>query len=171
MVLNTMTSTPDEGPTSQIELALRQCPASIQMHIKHIFGLVPRWGGSYEQMAEFAGKAPVRLNPKLKVLVGAVESDKCFMANDDNEALEHCERALDVGPYWEFLADRARILNRLERFQEALAALDKAIEQRPQVTWLHLLRARVLGSLKRPEEAQKASALARELDPLERLIL
>ena len=170
MNLNTLEGTVEPPRASQLTLGLKACPASFQIHMKAIVELTPRWGGSYEQMARFAAKAPVKANPKLKVLVGTIASDRCVLEKKTPEtALPHCEKALAVGPYWEFLYNKAIVLMYLGRHEEALAAVDKAIEQRPQKARVLAARASLLRKLGRGDDAAAALALLNELDPQERL--
>ena len=119
-------------------------------------------GGTYEEMKAYAAAAPVSVNPKLKVLEGAVEYDKCSLATNPTVALEHCRKALLAGPSWE-----AHVLARLRRFPEALVALDQAIAQRPQKARVHIIRAYVLYELSRDAEGKKAEKLAMDLDPFD----
>ena len=118
-------------------------------------------------MKAFATNAPVSVNPKLKVLQGAVEYDKCSLEKNPTAALEHCRKALLVGPYWEYLNEKAHVLSRLRRFPEALVALDQAIAQRPQKARVHIMRAYVLYELNRDAEGKKAEKLAMDLDPFD----
>jgi tetratricopeptide (TPR) repeat protein len=130
----------------------------------------PRWGGSYEQMLALAAAAPIATNPKLKVLPGYVDLDLASMARlekRDEEALAHDERALRNGPYWEFQLDKAKTLVRLERYREALEAVDLSIRQRPQKARAHATRATALGNLGKWIEAADAAAYACTLDAFE----
>jgi tetratricopeptide (TPR) repeat protein len=160
MKLNMVTSHDDP---SQLALALKQCPGSLQMNIKAVSQMNPRYGGSYEAMRDFAAKAPVALNPKLTVLRGMASLEKCTTTADHRVALQHCEKALEAGPYFDFLYAQAEILRELGKLQEALAALDQAIEARPQKPYVHLQRAYVLHDLGREKEALAARKLALDL--------
>ena len=167
MQFNSMTSTTEAPGEGQLELGLKQCPGSLQMHIKAIMALTPRWGGSYEEMKAYAANAPVSVNPRLKVLEGAVEYDKCSLAKKPTVALEHCRKALLAGPYWEYLNEKAHVLSKLRRFPEALVALEQAIAQRPQKARVHIMRAYVLYELSRDAEGKRAEKLAMDLDPFD----
>ncbi|MGC4117570.1 MAG: DUF4034 domain-containing protein [Myxococcales bacterium] len=152
----------------EVEAGLQLCPASLQLHAKIMGSLTPRWGGSYEAMLAFAGKAPVERNPKLVVLPGFVDLDLASVARSEGRpkaALRHAEKALQAGPYWEFLLDKAKSLLDLRRNEEALEAIEAAIEQRPQKARAHALRAIALCRLGEPDHAQSALAYGQAIDP------
>ncbi len=151
-----------------LDQALALCPTSLQLHAKIMGLMTPRWGGSYEAMRAFAARAPVERNPKLAILPGLAEIDRASVARSagrHREALRHDERALKRGPYWEFLLDKARTLLALGDNDEALDAVDAAIEQRPQKARAHAVRALALCRLGKPTAAQAALDYAREIDP------
>lgn len=135
------------------------CPASFQLHARVMPALAPKWGGSFEAMQAFAADAPVERNPKLALLAGFVHLEQC--TRDD---LGACERAIAVGPYWDFLGEAAWALLVAHRPAEALKLLDRALEQRPQKARLHAMRAVALDYLMREREANKERAAATAID-------
>jgi tetratricopeptide (TPR) repeat protein len=57
------------------------------------------------------------------------------------------------------------LLSKFKKYEQALAAFDKAIEVKPNDSWAWMLRSTVLGQLKRYEEAIAACDKAIELNP------
>ena len=123
----------------------KACPSCFSVRSRYVNGLQPRWGGSYRDMEAFAKRAPVALNPRLKLLRGYVETDRASVAINAkklDDALDLANAACALGPHWDFLAERADVLMEKNDFEHALVDLDAAIELRPELPWLHAKRAR-----------------------------
>ena len=129
-----------------LKRALELCPACFELRRQYIVGLEPRWGGSYEEMEQFA-KESQRMsgsNPQLRVLLGlayADQSQAACSAHRSDEAVELQNQALSYGQYWNFFLGRARALRCSQRFQEALLDLNRAIALRPGKADLYIERA------------------------------
>lgn len=81
--------------------------------------------------------------------------------------IESPEQQLPPGwtPPAEFWAMSAEVCLRADRPQEALVAIDRALEQQPAVALYHHNRAAALVALGRQDAARQALAEARRLDP------
>jgi tetratricopeptide (TPR) repeat protein len=114
--------------------ALKVCPGCLKVRIAYMGTLTPRWGGTYEAMRAFVMESPLRLNPRFRMLAGQVDLDRAELAeiaNDDAGALVAIDDAAKADNHFSYLVERARILLRLKRYDEAVATLDRADAQRP----------------------------------------
>ena len=94
----------------------------------------PRWGGSYEEMQEFAAKSQHADNPQLRSLFGSSYWDNGNIAQNAKrfpEAIQLYTKALSFGEYWAFYYGRGGAAVRAKRYKEALPDLNRAIELRP----------------------------------------
>src|SRR5262249_22518374 len=129
-----------------LKRALELCPACFELRRQYIVGLEPRWGGSYEEMEQFA-KESQRMsgtNPQLRVLLGLAYADQAqaaCSAHRYDEAIELQNQALSYGQYWNSLLGRARVLRCSQHFQEALLDLNRAIALRASKADLYIERA------------------------------
>jgi tetratricopeptide (TPR) repeat protein len=126
------------------------CPSCFSVRSKYIVSLEPRWGGSYDAMEAFAARAPVALNPRLKLLRGYVETDRAAVAQREkklDDALRFANAACALGPHWDFLSTRADVLVDRNDFEHALSDLDAAIELRPELPALRRDRAKIYEKL------------------------
>lgn len=153
--------------------ALKYCPDCFQVRVTYMLSLRPRWGGSYKAMDAFAEEsARASNNPKMRLLAGYADSDRCNLAYHEDQyaaALELCDAAVRTGEHWDFLHGRSDVLWMLDRDAEALADLDRAVALRPQDPDVLHDRARVL-----KHGGQRARFVAdvnvlREIDPVEGL--
>ncbi len=126
------------GPRAEFaELSRRAfelCPACLQPRVVEQNALEPRWGGSYRAMKAAADAAPVALNAKLRLLPGYSEIDRAhgFVRDGQLErALEHVERACQLGEHVDFLDEKGDVLLRLKDVPAALAAFSRALELAP----------------------------------------
>lgn len=104
--------------------ALTLCPTCYTVRLTQLLMLEPRWGGSYEAMEQAARGAPVKDNPRLKLLSGFVDSERAHeleVEGRDEEALVVINRACALGAWPDFRSQRANILLRLDRTDEAAA--------------------------------------------------
>ncbi|MDB4994199.1 MAG: hypothetical protein JWM74_1631 [Myxococcaceae bacterium] len=110
------------------------CPSCFTIQQSYLRTLPPRWGGSYAQIQNVLSKLDVTKNPRLGVLLGyedLVRARDHETAQKYDEAVADMDRAVKHGVYWEYLLERAELLERLDRFDEALADLDSAVASRP----------------------------------------
>ena len=92
--------------------ALVRDPGSFNLRAAHMWGLKPRWGGSYEAMDAFARESQEAAprNPRLRHLLGSADADRASTAGQRegwSEAIELYDQALKHGREAAFLADRA----------------------------------------------------------------
>jgi tetratricopeptide (TPR) repeat protein len=162
--LNKLTGFEEPGKT-QLDLALKQCPGSWQMNMKYFTTLAPEWSGDPGAMDAFASAAPVKLNPKLALLKGAKHGYQCIKEPDHKKAVELCDLALKVGPYWEWQFAKAGSLLHLGRFEEGRELMELALAQRPQKARVLFSKIWVLRKLGRVDEAGATAALFKAIEP------
>jgi tetratricopeptide (TPR) repeat protein len=131
-----------------LDSALRIQPYSFLLRVSHMHNLLPRWGGSYDAMEEFADEsAPfAKRNPRIKALKGFVDLDRAekFEGDDQNgDAIEAYQRALRFGDYWEFRYQRGSYYSRSDLDEEALEDFNAVLLQHPQSDDALNSRARV----------------------------
>jgi tetratricopeptide (TPR) repeat protein len=100
----------------------------------YMSALTPRWGGSYEEMMEFARERNDPSNPRLRLLPGYIALDKADLLLIDKEprqALTTIQLAFAFGEHWEFLYERAAVKDHLDDLEEAMADLNRALALRP----------------------------------------
>jgi tetratricopeptide (TPR) repeat protein len=122
---------------SFLDKALKLQPSSFVLRMAHMHNLEPRWGGSYEEMAQFATEsAPVaRRNPRIAALKGYVDLDQgrvAEAAGRNGDAIESYQRALQYGNLWEFRYRQGRYNSRADRDQAALDDFNSVLVQYPQ---------------------------------------
>ena len=168
----TANGAPIEIKRRLIDQALVACPECFQVRVTFMFSLVPRWGGSYPEMRAFAEESTrAAANPKLRVLAGYADADRCDMLRHDKklpESLAICNRALAAGESADFYDERARTLFKSNP-AAALADVNRALWLRPQRTDLLERRADLLMGLRRFSEHARDVALLKEIDPIHHL--
>ncbi len=156
-----------------LQEALDRCPDCFQIRVTFMLSLRPRWSGSYAQMAAFARESSRRsTNPKMQVLAGFLDSDRCDLLARAPKlrvaALAACNRALAFGEAVAFFENRARILQTSDP-EAALADINRALTLRPQDLESLALRARILARQRDYAGHARDIALLRELDPVRRV--
>jgi tetratricopeptide (TPR) repeat protein len=151
-----------------LEAALAVCPTCFQVRVAHIYGLRPIWGGSFQEMDEFAASAQTHAdqNPRLRLLAGYVALERCRSSANEKKLEEAAAHCAELAPHahWEFEMQRARLFLFQKKYGEALELLDRAVAQRPQD--LNLLRDRTwaLEGLDRWEELGETTLAIRRQD-------
>jgi tetratricopeptide (TPR) repeat protein len=150
--------------------ALKAVPESFRVRRAHMQALLPRWGGSYEEMQKFTheSQAYASKNPKLRWLRGMVAWDQGNVAVRDKNyelAIRRFTEALEAGEYNQFYTDRADAYNRMKQYDRALADANQALQLYPQAPETLAERARTLVELGRLDEAKRDLALAWKIDP------
>jgi len=112
-------------------------PGSYELHNDFMQVLKPRWGGSYELMAEFAELAArsTFINPRLATLRGAISEDLAFdlsRSNKYEEELAELTKALAYGPDWRYLLARGVVYYYLKQYDKALNDLHDSLIQYPE---------------------------------------
>lgn len=141
-----------------VEKALQIYPGSYLLRFQHMLALLPRWGGSYEEMEQFAREsAPyAKQNPAIKTLSGFVYWDLADLADnngDSRKAIPLYEKALESGENWTFLSDLADACFRYGMYDKALRTIDRAIALRPTNASGHITRSKILIKQQKWDEA------------------
>jgi tetratricopeptide (TPR) repeat protein len=158
--------------------ALRIAPASFQIRAARLHSLRLSWGGSYAEMQAVAAEARRHLdkNPRLAALPGYValdQSDEALRAGDAAKALQLVSQAIATASEPAFHSANGRLHFRGDRYAEALADFERAIELGPRGWWYadirlarsHVYKGECLVHLKRYDEAIEALELAARIDP------
>lgn len=127
-----------------LDRAVIVSPLSVFARQYALAKLTPRWGGSYQTMSRVADVADslTQENPGLLALKGYVDWDKARLAYSDRDtarALEYAASSLRFGATFPLCHEKADINWRYDRFDEALAAAECAVEQRPTDAESHFI--------------------------------
>lgn len=159
---------------ARMQAALAQCGGCYEPRAMYLTALEPRWGGSYDAMAEFVREvAPlVAKNPELGALAGFAAWDRCRLelADAPARALVSCNEAVARGDEPRFLVTRAEVHLKLEHAADSLSDLDRAIELSPQHAAARRLRYRVRRDVGDLVGAADDLVVARFFDPTERVV-
>jgi len=160
--------TPRTEKLCQRALELR--PATFTARVSCIWHLIPRWGGSYRAMEQYAQSAQeyADQNPKLEALLGYADWDRGITASNNEQyerAVELYSRALEARSFSMFYWDRARAYSRLSDYPSARKDLDRSLELWPQDPERLALRARIASILDDFEQAEVDYARAIAIDP------
>jgi tetratricopeptide (TPR) repeat protein len=142
-----MPGTLDGDLDAEAAQARALCKECFLVKVHHQLALRPRWGGSYEAMADALKGLPVRKNPKLKLLAGFALYDQAKVLSkreENSQALDTIDQACAFGNLARFALARAGILSDLGREAEAKEAASRAVALEPgwaysEVTFAHLL--------------------------------
>jgi tetratricopeptide (TPR) repeat protein len=122
-----------------LDRGLKIQPYSFILRVSYMWSLLPRWGGSYAAMEDFAREcAPYAAkNPRIRALAGYEDWDRGRVLEEKNDyagAEAAYTRALGAGEASQFRFDRGDFYWRRDRYPEALEDLNRALLQRPQDT-------------------------------------
>jgi tetratricopeptide (TPR) repeat protein len=131
-----------------MEEALKIQPYSFVLRARHMYNLMPRWGGTYEAMDSLADAADrfAKVNPRLTALHGFSAWDRgtIFERNKDSKnAVAQYDLALTHGDFWQFRFGRGSFYYLKNQLAEAADDLDHAMVQRPQNVQVLHYRAKV----------------------------
>ena len=159
-----------------VEEAARVCPSCVGPPFEHLFGLTPRWGGSYEEMERYLVELAPRIEKfsRLAVLRGGVAWERANSARyrqDYPAALSSYDEALRHGDYWQYRRFRGEVLFWLGRYEEALVDHEYWIDHGARTAEALLAKAYTLAKLRRYSDAADAIDLARRLEPTDDEIL
>ena len=167
-----------EASRQYLDEALAVYPYSFLLRSMHLYNLVPRWGGSYAAMEQFAREADGLWdrNPRLKSLHGFAHWDRgrvYWRDRDTTSAILEPAKALVFGDLWQFRLELGKLNYRLDQFKKALSNLDRAVAQRPVSVEALRFRAQTHYALGRmangAEEARLFSAAFRDIELAARL--
>ena len=152
-----------------LDQGLKVQPYSFVLRSEHMSVLLPRWGGSYQAMDDFAAEAApyAAKNPRLETLRGYADWDRARMLLEQHqnvEAEQELQEALRYGNLYRFLFERARFYRFTGRYADALADLNQVLLQRPQAHDALSERARVEYALgKDARDTARANLFSRAL--------
>ncbi len=139
-------------PTSYVVgPALELSPASFVTRARAMGNYLPRWGGDYELMEQFAGEAQryVKDHPRLRALYGFVAWDEAriaWRADEDDRAIALLTESLRHGDAYEPCLLMAKVLYFADRDQEALPYAECATAHRPSIAEAQLYLGHALYS-------------------------
>jgi regulator of sirC expression with transglutaminase-like and TPR domain len=148
------------------DAALEGCRRCYLPHRDYMLALLPRWGGSYEQMQAEVERLRPRFeeDPKLKVLEGLIAWDQCN-AEASAETKKQCDTAVAIARDTRYLHQRAEYFMATKEWDAALADLDALLAFWPQYQEGVRDRAQVHFELQNQEKALIDLLLLRQLDP------
>ncbi len=153
-----------------LKKAMSADPRSYSVRKAYFFNLMPRWGGSYEQIEEFTEdtRKHAEENPDLKPLLGFADYVRAFNFSQRSEyqkAVDHYTKALEHGDKSWYYRLRGTAYYRLGDDERAIDDLTRAIELWPQYTEALVWRATVYEKLELYDEALADLTLAVRLKP------
>ncbi|MDB4892816.1 MAG: hypothetical protein JWL61_4671 [Gemmatimonadetes bacterium] len=115
---------------------LAHSPGSLLLPVRRVLLLTPRWGGSVDEMQQYAREAGRArdINPRLATIQGFVNYDAARglrESNQNDKAVAELTKALEYGEHFEFRHDRGTILYNQGKYEAALDDLDHALAERP----------------------------------------
>ena len=150
----------DDGETKRIlETGLRYFPDSYLLRDTYIYGLTPRWGGSYEAMQAFVEESRPAMahNPSIRALEGEILQDKARIAwneKDYDAAFSLLSAALEYGNDIWVMSDRAELYYYKKNYARAVEEQTRIISMSPVNANAYIWRAMALFNMD-----QTASAL------------
>ncbi len=151
---------------------LRINPHSYVVRTQYIRSLIPKWGGSIEEMKQFANESQkyIEKDPRLKSLHSYVleaEGELLKKAGDETAADKKYSEALTFYGKSSYPFQSGKKFYRKKQYDNALADFNKSLEIRPLQGGVLEHRAKTYYKLGRLDEALKDINLSLELDPLE----
>jgi tetratricopeptide (TPR) repeat protein len=122
-----------------LDKGLKIQPYSFRLRVTYMHNLLPRWGGSYDEMARFAEESAryAARNPRLGALRGFVDWDRGRILEAKGlkaQAIKAYDRALAFGDFWQFRYDRGDLYFHNHQELKAVEDLDRVLVQNPQNT-------------------------------------
>jgi hypothetical protein len=108
-----------------LAIAVRSIPETYYIRYTYLTSLHPRWGGSYEQMQEYANSIDkdALINPRIWSLKAEVPAERGYTAllnKDYNKAIQYYTEALSYGERMSFLKYRGRMYMETKQYDLAL---------------------------------------------------
>jgi tetratricopeptide (TPR) repeat protein len=155
-----------------LNTALKINPHSFVVRRYYIFSLIPKWGGSIEEMKQFANESQryIAKNPILKILRGYIPYAEAniLCPSDDNVCyIKKYNEALAYGDHFLFLRDRGEIFYEMKQYDNAITDFNRSLELRPFQSKALKDKAKTYYRLNKIDEALREINLAIELDRLE----
>lgn len=154
----------------QIEAAVLACPECLQIRLKYLHSLHPKWGGSFDEMQLISKQAAdlATRNPRLAPLTGFVDMIACEESRKQKrfeEATAACDRALASGDWFDALVAKGTLLRDQERYVASIDAYTSALKLWPGHKWTLRERAWSFYLADRPTEAAQDILAALRADP------
>jgi tetratricopeptide (TPR) repeat protein len=164
-----------EATRKYLDAALKVSPKSYEIRRSYMWSLLPRWGGSHEEMLQFAGESEKYAvkNPELKSLYGFIPFDKGWSlenSGDFKSAIIFFNKALAYGEQPVFYKHRGRCYFELENYQKALQDYEDALRLSPQDEDLLKSKGLALHALGRSGEAKQVLETASRISPTDKYI-
>ncbi|HJS38919.1 MAG TPA: M48 family metalloprotease, partial [Burkholderiales bacterium] len=132
MSIARVAGTRDEGDVQYAE-AVKLAPQSVELRLARITSLEPRWGGREDQMEAFIAQARAELRDRraadrVAARLPAYRAEAAQRGNEFAESLALFDEAiaLDASPI--LLCERAYVLGKLNRAEDAFADVKRAFE-------------------------------------------
>jgi tetratricopeptide (TPR) repeat protein len=155
--------------------ALEVSPFSLYIRLAYMYTLLPRWGGSEEEMLSFAKESEefASRNPRLKVLYGYIPFNQGWEYESKNEykiAISFFNKALSFGDLALFYEHRGDCYNGLDEYQKALNDYDRSLQLIPQDADVLRKKGMILHTLGRSDEARLIMETASKLNPTDKYV-
>ncbi len=129
-----------------VKKALELAPDSYLVRRQHLQLLLPRWGGSHEEMEKFIqdSVSHINKNKNIQTLQGLVSWDKALTYRREKRydmAIDLFVKSLSHGETWVTLYDLADTYYRSKQYDLGLQTIDKAIAQLPNLPDRYILSA------------------------------
>lgn len=163
-----------EELSKQRAVSLEQFPDAFWLRWTYINSLLPRWGGSLGEVAEFSIEQNTnhRGNPKMPILLGVFwieKGDQARAKKDFDAAERHYKKALEYGDFNVTRGALALTFESMDKLERAREELERAVAFRPMSSSIQRQYARVLTKLGMVKESKIVYEKAVFLDPLENL--
>ena len=131
-----MATSNDKMKNNALANALKNHPYAYKIRLKYLQTLTPRWGGSYQKMAEFIDgcKNDIMHNPKLKELASSIPYDKgnfFYYLGKYKDAVNMYTEAIKCSEQASYYAERADAYAQLRDYQHAISDYDNALRLSP----------------------------------------
>ncbi len=116
---------------------LKVSPASYEIRKSYLFSILPKWGGSFDEIAEFLAdtKQYENRNSNLKPLAGFIYYVKGMIARERNqfaEGLELLTKAIEYGEKSWFYYERGLCYYQLNDYDKAISDLSRSVAMYPE---------------------------------------
>lgn len=118
------------GKEDFVQEGLAFQPASYEIRKSYLFKLMPQWGGSYEQIADFLEDARqyIDINPELKPLLGFEDYARAYNLRDKyDEAIALYTKALSFGEKTWYLLRRGSLHGRFDVYDKQMCDMNRAL--------------------------------------------
>jgi len=150
--------------------ALKLAPQSVDLRLRHMTHLEPRWGGSIGKMQDFAAQARKELGDeraanRIAARIPAYRGFERSSAKDWLGALKHFDEAIALDASGETLCERARVLTELKREAEAFADVKAGLAKSRESRYCMASAVHHAARARDADEAIRVFDLVLEVDP------